>query len=156
MRQSVYRLGNPSYIDRLDGEGAAKVGGRWKSVDQAIVYTAQTTSLAILEVLGHIKNTAFYLPNQLDVIEIDSSLCMDYTMFSPELPEGWATKPGGEKIAKDIGTAWLSEVKAPYLKVPSVHNPLEHNYLLNPKHAEFEAKIDNKHWNLYHNRLIEK
>ena len=121
-------MGNPSYINRLDGEGAAKVGGRW--------------------------NPAFYLPYQLVVIEIDSSLCMDCTTFSPAIPEGWATKPGGEKITKDIGTAWLSEAKAPYLKVPSVHNPLEHNYLLSPKHSEFEAKIVNKHWYLYYDRLM--
>ena len=79
---------------------------------------------------------------------------MDCTTFSPAIPEGWATKPGGEKITKDIGTAWLSEAKAPYLKVHSVHNPLEHNYLLSPKHSEFEAKIVNKHWYLYYDRLM--
>jgi RES domain-containing protein len=152
----VYRLGNPSYINRLDGEGAAKVGGRWNSVGQAVVYTAQTSSLAILEVLGHISNPAFYLPYQLVHIEIDSALCMDYTTFSPALPEGWATKAGGEKITKNIGTEWLSEAKAPYLKVPSVHNPLEHNYLLNPQHAKFESKIVHKHWYLYHDRLVKK
>lgn len=52
---TVYRIGHPHYIDRLDGEGAAISGGWWNEKGQRVVYTSQTSSLAILELLGHIS-----------------------------------------------------------------------------------------------------
>lgn len=152
----VYRLGHPRYIDRLHGEGAAKVGGRWNRVGQAVVYTAETSSLSMLEVLGHLSDPAFEVPYQLISIAIDAHDCLDYQQFSPALPNGWAYQTGGEKITQDLGSQWLSDAKAPYLKVPSIHNPLEHNYLINPKHPNCRAEIIDKHWYLYHDRLVRK
>ena len=152
----VYRIGNPTYIDRLDGEGAAKVGGRWNRVGQRMIYTAETSSLAILEVLGHISNPEFYIPYQLIEIAIEVTLFMDYSEMLPNMPEGWSSHQAGEKITQSVGSDWLSQANSPYLKIPSVHNPLEHNYLLNPTHPQFEAKIINKHWYLYHDRLVKR
>ena len=38
---------------RLDGEGARLAGGRWNSPGVAVVYMAQSVSLAVLENLVH-------------------------------------------------------------------------------------------------------
>ncbi len=153
---TVYRIGNPAYINRLDGEGAAQVGGRWNQVGQRMIYTAETSSLAILEVLGHISNPQFYIPYQLVEITIEAKHVVDYSTIHPDLPEGWSSHQAGEKITRSIGSDWLSQASSPYLRVPSVHNPLERNYLLNPTHPQFEAKVTSKHWYLYHDRLVKK
>lgn len=152
----VYRLGNSTFIDRLDGEGAAKVGGRWNQPVQRMIYTAQTSSLAILEVLGHLSDFGFHVPYKLIELSMNDALCIDYTQFHPELPEGWSSHQGGGNVTQAIGSEWVSQASSPYLKVPSVHNPLEHNYLLNPIHPDFEVRIMNKHWYLYHDRLRKK
>ena len=152
----VYRLGHPSYIDKLDGEGAALKGGRWNHKGERVIYTAQTSSLAILEVLGHISNTQFLIPYQLAEITIDEGLVLDYRKVSPKLPEGWALHKTGEQITKDIGSEWLKKKASTILRVPSVHNPLEHNFLLNPLHPKFKAASTNKHWYLYHERLVKQ
>ena len=90
----VYRLGNPAYINRLDGEGAAKVGGHWNQVGQRMIYTAETSSLAILEVLGHISNPQFYIPYQLIEITIDKKHILDHTLVALAYRKGGAhTKP---------------------------------------------------------------
>lgn len=153
---TVYRLGHPSYIDRLDGEGAALRGGRWNLPGQRMVYTAQTSSLAILEVLAHIADFKDPLPYQLVEIQLSIHSLLHYTDLSAELPPAWSLHQAGDKITRSIGSEWIRKKNSAVLVVPSVHNPLESNYLLNPDHPELEAKITGKHWYLYDHRLIRK
>jgi RES domain-containing protein len=44
---------------RLDGEGARLAGGRWNSPGLAVVYMAESVSLAVLENLGHMQPRTF-------------------------------------------------------------------------------------------------
>lgn len=152
----VYRLGHPDYIETLDGAGAALHGGRWNNKGERMIYTAQTSSLAILEVLSHISSIQFLIPYQLVEIEIPEGTVLDYRKLAPELPESWSSNPAGEQLTRSIGSSWLKHSDSALLKVPSVHNPLEHNFLLNPQHPHFEAKIISKHWYLYQDRLVRK
>jgi len=149
----VYRLGHPKYIELLDGEGAAIRGGRWNHQGERMIYTAQTSSLAILEVLGHISDAQFHIPYQLIEIEIQDTSITAYEEVAPQLPTSWSLHGTAEQITKSIGSSWLKSQKSAVLRVPSIHNPLEHNYLLNPMHKAFKAKIIDKHWYLYHDRL---
>ena len=149
----VYRIGHPGFIDKLEGEGAARSGGRWNYKGEKVVYTAETSSLAILELLSHISDFSDPVPYQLITINVEIKSILQYEELSPELPPGWSLHEAGEKITKSIGSSWLSDGKSAVLKVPSVHNPLEANYLLNPKHPDFRAEIVDKHWYLYDNRL---
>lgn len=152
----VYRLGHPKYIDKLDGEGAAIRGGRWNHPGERMLYTAQTSSLAILEVLGHISDAQFLIPYQLIEIDIEEASILDYHEISPGLPKAWSLHSAGEQLTKAIGSQWLTEKKSAVLRVPSIHNPLEHNFLLNPAHPAFGAEVKSKYWYLYHDRLVKK
>jgi RES domain-containing protein len=51
---------------RLDGSGAKRAGGRWNSRGHAVVYTAESVPLAVLENLVHMSRTDF--PIGLDML----------------------------------------------------------------------------------------
>lgn len=150
---TVYRIGHPHYIDRLDGEGAAISGGRWNEKGQRVVYTSQTSSLAILELLGHISDFYDPVPYQLIAIKVSTVSLLHYQELSAKLPDSWKEDRAGKKICLQIGREWLNEKLSAVPQVPSVHNLLEYNFLLNPAHPEFEAKIIEEHWYLYDGRL---
>jgi RES domain-containing protein len=44
---------------RLDGSGAKRVGGRWNSPGRAVVYTAESVALAVLENLVNMSREDF-------------------------------------------------------------------------------------------------
>ena len=44
---------------RLDGSGAKGAGGRWNSPGHAVVYTAESVALAVLENLVNMSRTDF-------------------------------------------------------------------------------------------------
>ncbi len=58
MARRVYRVCRARYA-RLDGEGAMLVGGRWNSPGRAVVYMAESISLAVLENLVHMSRQDF-------------------------------------------------------------------------------------------------
>lgn len=149
----VYRLGNPKYINDLTGKGASVGGGRWNEPGQFVLYTAETAALAILEVLSHISSIKTEVPYQLVEINAEGSI-LDYTEISPELPLNWASAEAGLLVTRSIGNEWLSSGISPILKVPSVHSPVESNFLINPNHPELKIKIEKTHWYLYDKRLI--
>ena len=49
----LYRISKSIYADDLSGTGAGFYGGRWNPKGFQMVYTAGSTSLAILEFLAH-------------------------------------------------------------------------------------------------------
>ena len=53
------------------------------------------------------------------------------------LPDGWDAAPPGF-VSQGIGDRWLDEASSALLRVPSVIVPAESNFLLNPRHPEFE------------------
>lgn len=124
----VFRVCRSAYV-RLDGEGARRVGGRWNSPGRAVVYMADSISLAVLENLVHLSREDFpigyvvigaVIPNHVPVLSPD-----DLAKFS---------KPSSPR---EIGDRWLDEGASAVLRVPSVIVPQEFNYLLNPKHPDF-------------------
>ena len=57
----------------FNGEGARLPGGRWKSPGQCVVYTSSTISLAVLEVLVHLEQSAFLPAYSLPRVQLDES-----------------------------------------------------------------------------------
>src|SRR3546814_17761488 len=58
----------------LDGAGGLVVGGRWHSKGRPIVYAAESTALAMLEVLVHLDVDSIPPPFQLMRLQVPDGL----------------------------------------------------------------------------------
>ena len=128
----VFRVCRSVYA-RLDGEGARRVGGRWNSPGRAVVYMADSISLAVLENLVHLNREDFpvgyvvigaLLPSHVPILSLDDLAGARETV-SPQT----------------LGDRWLEEQPSAVLRVPSVIVPQEFNYLLNPQHPDFAQLV---------------
>src|SRR6266850_2301369 len=128
MSQRVYRVCRAIHV-RLDGEGANQVGGRWNSSGRAVVYMAQSISLAVLENLVHMSQADFpvgyvavtaTIPDELSILDEDD--------VSKHLPDAGP---------RELGNHWLESLASAVLRVPSAVIPQEFNFLLNPRHPGF-------------------
>ncbi len=129
--------------------GAAMYGGRWNSIGNFVLYTAQTSSLSILEHLVHITG-ASSVEYTLSQIDLKNSKVIN---LEKDLPKEWVND---EVLSSSIGNEWIMQKKTPVLKVPSAINPLESNYLVNPNHPELEIEIVDQEWFIYDRRLVTK
>ena len=146
---TVYRIVNPDYAHDLSGIGASLFGGRWNESGLAMLYTAESSSLAILEFLVHLKGVKGNLKYKLLTVDLNSDDIIDVS----QLTTNWAQEM---KLTQDIGTKWIKSQSSLGLRVPSVHNPLESNILFNPRHSDFAPKIDRSDWYWYDGRLIQE
>src|ERR1039457_4372084 len=103
------------------GEGARLYGGRWNSPGTAIIYTAESQSLAVLEILVHLDSPELLKKYALFRVGIDESYIVDIDAA----------------ILQKIGDEWVTNATSAVLRVPSTLVPGEFNFLLNPRHADF-------------------
>jgi len=132
----VYRISRKKYAKSLSGEGAKRYGGRWNSIGTPIVYTAATSSLAMLEVLVHINIDLLPKDYQLITIEIPDD-CIANAITIAELPKIWKINPT-LKITRQIGDDFYNGGSFVALPVPSAVNVLDTNLLINPEHPDFD------------------
>jgi RES domain-containing protein len=128
----VYRITRNVYANDLTGTGARAYGGRWNSIGKAMLYTASSRSLAVLETVVHLPPAV--IPNDYCIVTIetpDDIFEADTSLFLPN----WNAHPEPE-ILKRIGDFFLKENKHLLMKVPSAIVKAEFNYLLNPAHAK--------------------
>jgi RES domain-containing protein len=118
----------------FDGEGAAATGGRWNSPGTRVVYTAESTALAILEMLAHLGSPA-PLPAYV-VIECRFDASLVTAIADESLPSDWRSYPAPAAL-QVIGDRWARDATSAILSVPSVVAPGGRNYLLNPAHPDF-------------------
>jgi RES domain-containing protein len=132
----VWRLANRDRTG-LDGDGARLYGGRWNQPGTAVIYTASTLSLAVLEYLVHLNPDK--IPDTLVVIagEIPDTLPMVHIDLATLSPHWNALTL--QPVTQQIGTQWVTTGNSAVLRVPSVVIPQESNYVLNPHHAQFVA-----------------
>ena len=137
---SVFRITKGAYANDLSGLGAFKVGGRWNSKGGYMLYTASSVSLAILENLAHFN--LHYSPTDMKIVKITIPSDSFRLIERSELQTEWKSLPFN-KYTQKIGDSWLSKQDSLVLVVPSVVNPLEYNYLINPHHPKFKnVKIE--------------
>lgn len=106
----------------LDGEGAARFGGRWNSPGRPVVYLAEHPALALVEVLVHLDLPPEDLPD-------------DYVMLRVALPDDPPPEQAEATTEpRAAGDAWLARGAVPVLRVPSAVVPQAANLLLNPRH----------------------
>lgn len=130
----LYRITDCSFVKDISGYGAWLHGGRWNSVGVPLLYTAQNSSLAQLEVLTRFAKT-IPVP-ELCLLVLDVPVRSSITIKKETLPLGWNSYLSPHFLKK-IGDDFVRENKFLVLKVPSVVNPEENNYLVNPAHKDF-------------------
>ena len=123
------------------GEGARLYGGRWNSPGVAIVYTAESQSLAALEMVVHLDSPELLRSYVVVEVGIDESMVAKVERI--QLPRNWRADPPPHKV-REIGDAWAAAGASAVLQVPSAILPAEHNFLLNPRHRDFPRLIIGK------------
>jgi RES domain-containing protein len=120
----------------FSGEGARLYGGRWNSPGIPVIYTAESQSLAALEILVHLDGPELLDKYLLFPVEIAQTMIQQLELL--ELPRNWRAEPAPERL-RAIGDAWVESKASVALRVPSALVPGEHNFLLNPGHKNFAA-----------------
>jgi RES domain-containing protein len=135
---TAWRITKRKYArNAFSGEGAREFGGRWNNPGTAIVYTAQSQSLAVLEMLVHLDSSDLLERYVLIPVDFDQSM-IRLVEFST-LPKNWRADPPPAQL-RSIGDDWILRGNSAVLQVPSVLVPGESNFLLNPGHQDF-AKV---------------
>ena len=138
----VYRLSKAQYAQDLSGKGAELVGGRWNSRGNAMLYTSQSIALCVTEIAVHVPLGILPKDYQLIHIEIPDEDLLEMK----RLPKDWQSFPHSNSTQM-IGDKFLKEHKHLVFKVPSAAVQGEFNFLINPKHKNFNhikiVKIEN-------------
>lgn len=132
--RTVWRITTARFAQTaFSGEGARLYGGRWNPKGWDVVYTAESQSLALLELMvqddplrAHYVLIPAQLPADLPQTTVDAG----------QLPDDWRTI-GARDGLQAIGREWLQGAETAILSVPSAVVPAERNFLLNPRHPEF-------------------
>lgn len=122
----------------MTGDGAAIHGHRWNPQGMPAVYTAESRSLAALEILVHYDSSDAPDNLVLVTIEIPGDIRIS-RLDGTDLPADWQSIPHNS-ATQEVGRRWLISGTSAVLSVPSVVMPAERNYILNPRHPNF-AKI---------------
>ena len=114
-----------SIEEMLNGEGAARYGGRWNPKGVRAVYCSENSSLAALEILANLARPAAFPHHSVLDLEVPDHLI------------AVATAAGGDP--RQTGARMLREHLA--IVAQSAVNPLERNVVINPVHADFEEVV---------------
>lgn len=117
---------------RLDGEGARRAGGRWNSAARIVVYMAESVALAVLENLVHMSRQDF--PAGYVCV---AAVLPDSIAIATERDIRLRFNAHRELTSQALGDRWIDSRETAVLEVASAIIPGEHNYLLNPAHADF-------------------
>ena len=148
----AYRIADARHAV-YDSTGAMLWGGRWNSVGRRVIYAAETYAGAMLEVLVHANLSM--PPRTHRVVRITLPSRVKIEVVEPGALAGWASED--ESVSRMFGDRWLSEMRTPVLKVPSiVTQGWESNILINPLHPQFSkisaSEPEAIHWDgrLFH------
>lgn len=126
----VYRITRAAHAYDLSGEGAGLYGGRWNPVGTPLVYCANSTALAALEVRVHIDPDIDLPELARVVIEVPDDLVTgDEPVFFAD-----------ENASRSYGSKWVAVGGGLCLRVLSAALPPacddSFNVLINPAHPE--------------------
>lgn len=151
---SAFRIVPASRSDvAFTGLGSSRVAGRWHSIGTPVVYTADSRALAALEVLGHVIAEA---PVERLLFECHIPRDLIYEPKENDLPQDWFMEPPLEP-SRRFGDAWVHSERSAVLCLPTIHVPVEKNYLLNPQHPDFpRIRVLPARPFRFHKRLIDR
>lgn len=137
----AWRLVRPEFAPGLDGEGARLWGGRWNSPGGPVVYAASSLALAVLEYLVHVPPAMRRAGRFPDLVAVRLSFP---AAGAGAVDAAGIPGPDADRLARQRGDAWLTEATGPALRVPSVIVPQESNWLLDPRHPDFAARVESQ------------
>ena len=130
----VYRITSGIYATDISGEGARLAGGRWNTIGNKVLYSAQHISLSILEIL--VKADKFTTPDDYTIVSIEVPEDKNYSLIElSNLKLHWQQKI---PYTQWIGDQFIKNNESLVLKVPSAIVHQENNYLINPLHKDFK------------------
>lgn len=127
----VFRISHEKWAGVLEGSGRA---ARWNSRGIFITYAGSSRALSCLEMLVHLsgeqilsnfKLTILNIPGELEIEKALSFYNADWTEFENYYQ------------SQEIGDEWAKSLRTCVLRVPSAIIKGEFNYLINPRHADF-------------------
>ncbi len=149
----VFRLAKLKYSRDLSGKGAEKSGGRWNSKGTPMVYTGNSRALCTTEIAVHTPLGNVPDDYTLAIIEIPDNI----RILKPELsrlPADWRSFPHPNSTQL-LGDKFVSENKFLLMQVPSVVVQDEYNFLINPRHRDFNRiKIQKTEQFVFDERLF--
>jgi len=133
---TLWRLSSARYAaTAFSGEGAKLYGGRWSPAGLAVIYCAESRSLALVEVLAG-TDDADRLSRQEWVL-VPADIPEDCMGKPTRVPDDWRQYPH-PMATQSFGAEWVQARRSVALRVPSAVVPGEFNYLLNPAHPDFK------------------
>jgi RES domain-containing protein len=127
----VYRLCQKKYNTDTKGNGAFLYGGRWNHSETYMLYTAEHISLAVLEMMVHIKVSKFDIPYSLICFQLPDTKFKE--LDTAKLKNGWDRDMD---YTRQIGTDFLQNNLFLYMTIPSAVIPQEKNIIINPLHHD--------------------
>ena len=122
----------------FNGEGAFLYGGRWNSPGVRVVYTAQSASLAALEMLVHLGRSDILSHYVRFAVHLDDTMIRQ--VDASALPPAWRDDPAPVEL-QEIGDDWALRRESLAMAVPSAVVDTETNILINPSHPDFPDLI---------------
>ena len=133
----VYRITTKKYSSKLSSSGAAN---RWNQEGEFVIYTAESRSLASLELVVHRASIRPKLEYKVLVIDISVSKSQIQKVKIDELPEDWRSV-NSYNLLQILGSKWYSKKNKLLLQIPSAIIPQESNYIINTKHELFKKSV---------------
>ena len=131
----VYRLSKSKFAGDLSGKGAEIAGGRWNSKGVAVIYTGESRALCVAEIAVHTGLGNIPKDYQLVSIEIPDDAEI-FKIAVTELSPNWSSIPH-LATTQILGDRLLQLNRHLVIKVPSAVVQGDFNYLINPKHKDF-------------------
>jgi len=130
----LWRLVKTRYAaTAFDGEGARLHGARWNGVGIRVAYAADSSALAVLEVLVHLGKVSVLPSYSLVTGNLPSALMED--LEESTLPAGWNTSPAPPAV-QSMGDARIRSGRSLALRVPSAIVQGSYSVLINPVHPD--------------------
>ena len=131
----AWRIIKKRYVDHaFDGEGSRLYGSRWTSPGTRVAFASASLSLAILEVLVHLKDNDTLKSYFQFILDFSEDLVANFDQ--KDLPASWRHYPAPVEL-QSTGDKWARDGSSVILRVPSVLIPHESNFLINPSHRDF-------------------
>lgn len=130
----VYRFAAEIYKEDISGNGAKLFGGRWNNKGIPVLYASNHISLSVLELLVHNKDYSSFKAPYLISIDIPASI-VPAIMNVAQLQPDWQQNT---EYTRWMGDQFLKVNNSLILQVPSSIIPQEHNFLINPAHADIK------------------